>query len=136
MENKIITCLKELKKCLSEERDEWTHKQDEKCAQIVKSLSVAKEGAKDIINNYYKKFIDPIDNIINDYAEGDKLLERIGQCQQNLEKSRNELIQYIETQDFDMGLIMDKEQLKERINNNYKDIMARLDSLQKEIANN
>lgn len=136
MENIIITRLKELKKCLSEERDEWAHEQDEKCAQIVKSLSVAKEEAKDIINNYYKKFIDPIDNIINDYAEGDKLLERIGQCQQNLEKSRNELIQYIETQDFDMSLIIDKEQLKERINNNYKDIMARLDSLQKEIANN
>ena len=138
MENRIITRLKEAKGSLQDERDEWIRKQDEQYVQMVKSFAESNEKAKDLVKGAYKIIIDSIEEMINDYTAGKKIIERIEQCQQNLKTQREELIRYIETPDFDMslGLLIDKEQLKERINKNYKSISDRLNSLYNDIVGN
>ena len=99
------------------------------------SLMKYKEEAKDFINNYYKTVIDPVEEIINDLAEGNKIIERINQYRQNLKTIRDELIRQTESQKFEegLGLIIDKKELQERIDKYYADLLKRLDDLQKDI---
>lgn len=74
MENKIITRLKGVRDSLQEQRSKLIQEQEDKYAQNVMSLMKHKEEAKDFINNYYKTVIDPVEEIINDLAEGNKII--------------------------------------------------------------
>lgn len=135
MENKIITRLKGVRDSLQEQRSKLIQEQEDKYAQNVMSLMKYKEEAKDFINNYYKTVIDPVEEIINDLAEGNKIIERINQYRQNLKTIRDELIRQTESQKFEegLGLIIDKKELQERIDKYYADLLKRLDDLQKDI---